>query len=107
MKFITESSDRVQVPAWVTDLTSFRRWVHSDDFPQEGRICFLKGEVWVDMSREQLFSHVAVKTELAAVLGRLIEAEDLGLFFGDGARLSSVAADISCKPDATFVSHAA
>src|SRR5260370_982621 len=106
MRFFTESADMVAVPAWVADLESFRRWADSEEFPQEGRICFLKGEVWGDMSREQLFSHVLVKTKFAMVLGSLVEAEDLGLFFGDGVRFSNAGANFSCKPDATFVSHA-
>jgi Uma2 family endonuclease len=107
IEFFTESSNQVEVPAWVKDLASFRRWARSDEFPEEGRICFLKGKVWIDMSWEQLFSHVAVKTVVAGVLSQLVNTDDIGIFLGDGARFSSVDADISCKPDATFISHAA
>jgi hypothetical protein len=42
----------VRVPAWVHDLASFRRWAWSDEFPDTGRICFLDGEVWIELSRE-------------------------------------------------------
>ena len=49
----------LQIPVWVTDLTSFRRWAESDGFPEEGRVCFINGEVWADMSKQQVFSHVA------------------------------------------------
>jgi Uma2 family endonuclease len=100
---IFDGSKPVSVPAWVTDLESFRRWAESDDFPEEGRICYLKGEVCADMSKEQVFSHVLVKTEFAAVLGTLAKAGQLGLFLTDGLRLSNVNADISVVPDATFV----
>lgn len=64
--FLNESV-RVSVPDWVVDLESFRRWADADDFPETGRIWFLQGEVWVDMSKEQIFTHVGVKTEIAAV----------------------------------------
>ena len=30
---------------------SFRRWAESEDFPEEGRVCFINGEVWADMSQ--------------------------------------------------------
>ncbi|MHB1424444.1 MAG: Uma2 family endonuclease [Gemmataceae bacterium] len=104
--FVIES-DRVSVPEWVMDLDSFRRWADSEEFPETGRICYLKGEVWVDMSKEQLFTHIAVKTEIAAILGQLVKAARMGLFFGEGAFLSNVEANFAVVPDAVFVSHAA
>jgi Uma2 family endonuclease len=101
---LTESA-QVRVPSWVADLDSFRRWTDADDFPETGRIWFLKGEVWVDISKEQVFSHVLVKTEYAIVLGSLAKAENLGLFLGDGALLTNEAADISGKPDGMFLAN--
>lgn len=101
--FVIES-DQVSVPGWVTDLASFRRWAVSDEFPETGRICFLDGEVWVDMSNEQIFSHVLVKTKIIAALSTLVDAGQLGLFLADGALLSNVEAAISVNPDATFAS---
>jgi Uma2 family endonuclease len=88
------------------DLESFRRWADADDFPEDGRIWYLQGEVWIDMSKEQIFTHLAVKREFFYVLTGLVKAGDLGLFLPDGLLLSNVAADISGKPDATFVSNA-
>jgi hypothetical protein len=52
---VVAEGDFVQIPDWVEDLESFRRWAHSDEFPETGRICYLDGEVWVDMSKEQFF----------------------------------------------------
>lgn len=49
---IWSEGQSVRVPAWVHDLVSFQRWVRSDEFPETGRICFLDGEVWIDLSRE-------------------------------------------------------
>src|SRR5262245_37475630 len=89
LTFVSEGTE-VHVPAWVEDLDSFRRWVDTDEFPDEGRIDYLPGKVWIDMSREQAFSHNQVKTEITIVVGGLVRAENLGLFFSDGMRLTCV-----------------
>jgi Uma2 family endonuclease len=98
--------DRVSVPGWVTDLDAFRRWTEQDDFPDKGRIWWLDGEVWIDMSNEQVFTHVAVKTEITIVLGGLVKSEKLGRYLTDGVLLSNFAADISGNPDGLFISTA-
>lgn len=58
------------------------------------------------MTREQLFTHLAVKNEFNMVVGGLVKSGRLGLYFPDGALLSNVDADIACIPDATFVATA-
>lgn len=98
-------ADRVEIPLWVADLDSFRRWMDSGDFPEKGRIDYIKGEVWVDMSKEQVFTHVLVKTRITAVLSEFVEAKEQGLFLGDGILLSNVDADIAVNPDALFASN--
>ncbi len=95
----------VRLPEWVVDLASFHRWTASDDFPETGRISYLKGEVWIDMSEEQLFSHNQVKLEFFLVLGGLVKDSRLGRFFPDGARVSHPEADVSNVPDAVFVAN--
>jgi Uma2 family endonuclease len=102
---VTHEGNQVSIPEWVVDLESFRRWADADDFPQIGRLWYLKGEVWVDLSNEQVFSHVLVKNEITAVLRVLVKAHPMGLFLGDGVLLTNIPADISGNPDATFVSH--
>jgi Uma2 family endonuclease len=97
----------IRIPAWVVDLASFRRWTDSEEFPEEGRIYYLQGEVWVDMSREQLYTHNLVKTELTMVLSKLVKVNRWGLFFSDGARLTNVPADLSAVPDGVFLSDEA
>jgi Uma2 family endonuclease len=101
---INESNRVVSIPTWVVDLESFRRWADAGDFPEDGRAWYLQGEVWIDMSKEQIFTHLAVKREFFYVLTGLVKTGNLGLFLPDGLLLSNVAADISGKPDATFVS---
>ncbi|MBI1918856.1 MAG: Uma2 family endonuclease [Planctomycetes bacterium] len=95
----------ISVPEWVVDIESFRRWIDADDFPEQGRIWWLKGEVLVDMSREQIFTHLAVKNEFSFVLTGLVKVRALGLFLPDGLLLSNFAADICGNPDATFISQ--
>ena len=96
--------NRMRVPADVFDLASFRRWATSDDFPEEGRISFLDGQLEIDMSPEELFCHVDPKGELIATLWTLVRERDLGKVYVDGARLTNEVANISNEPDLLFCS---
>ena len=97
---------QVHVPGWVVDIESFRRWTDTDEFPERGSIWWLCGEVWADMSKEQIFSHLAAKMEFFRVLGNLAKGDCPGKVIPDGLLLSNTAADISGNPDATFISEA-
>ncbi len=101
---INDESVSVHVPAGVTDIEAFRRWADAPDFPEQGSIWWLKGEVWADMSKQQLFSHVLVKTKITVKLGAIAEAEQLGIYLTDGAMLSNFPADVAGVPDGLFVS---
>jgi Uma2 family endonuclease len=103
---VLDQSRQVSVPDWVLDLESFRRWADADDLPEHCRIWYLKGEVWIDMSKEQIFSHALLKTAIIIVLGGLVRALRKGLFFADGPFFSNPDADIAGNPDAIFVSNA-
>lgn len=96
--------DVVSIPDWVSDLDSFRRWADSEEFPEDGRISFLNGQVWVDMSKEQIFSHIGVKTEYGRVLATLAKEEKRGRYLMDGALLTHVLANFSHVPDGIFLS---
>src|SRR6476659_3355095 len=95
------------IPMWVKDLASFRKWAEEDEELDFGRVGYLKGVVWVDMSREQLYTHNAVKTEVSSVIHQLVKANRLGRYFSDGALLVNVPADVGGQPDGAFVSFAA
>lgn len=95
----------VRIPGDIVDLESFRRWAHSDEFPEQGRFSFLRGEVWVDLSMEQLFTHNRVRTRCTSVLESLVDVENLGYFFSDGARLSNTVVDLSTEPDGMFAAY--
>lgn len=102
---VVNESGHVSVPSWVVTLDDFRRWTDTEDIPENARVWFIKGNVWVDMSKEQLYTHVQVKTKFTIVLGGLVEAERTGLFLGDDAYLTNIEADFSGVPDALFVAN--
>src|SRR5687767_3682818 len=87
--------DSVTVPSSVVDLESFRRWARSEEFPDTGRICFFDGEVWVDLSKEQIFTHNQVKGEFTVVLGGLVRAEKRGRYYPDGILLTNADANLN------------
>lgn len=103
MATVVVESESVKIPAWVENLDAFRQWARSDDFPEHGRICFFHGEVWVDMSKEQLFTHNQVKTEITAVLHPLAKSAS-SRYFSDGCLLTNGSAGLSTNPDGVFVS---
>jgi hypothetical protein len=102
--WVIKDAKDVTLPEWVHDLASFRRWTESEDFPEEGRIDYLAGQGWIDMSKEQIFSHLRLKAVFPRVVGGFVEANDLGLYLPDGARLSHPEADLSAVPDAVYLS---
>jgi Uma2 family endonuclease len=103
MHTIVSDTKSVCIPEGLNDLEAFRRWVHSEGFPENGQICFLNGEIWVDMSKEQ-FTHNQVKGEYSSVLTRLAKQNQMGRFFPDGYLLTNPAANLSTNPDGMFVS---
>ena len=96
----------VTLPSWVVDLDSFCKWAESDDVPEKLRVWYLKGEVWIDISWEQVQTHVLLKSRFFIVLGGLVDAGRLGRFYPDGLFLRNNQADVAGKPDATFASTA-
>lgn len=95
--------ERVRIPADARELEPFRAWARSDRFPERGRIDFLDGDVEIDMSPEDLYTHSAVKTAIAGRLFVLIEERNRGHVFIDRARVSSPAGGLSVEPDVGVV----
>ena len=96
---------QLRVPLGSASLDDFRTWVRSDDFPQNGRIDYIEGDVEVDMSPEDLFTHGTLKGKVCSVLLSLVEETDRGYLFVDRTRVSCPAADVSVEPDIVFLSH--
>src|SRR4051812_5321856 len=91
------------IPETVVDRDSFRDWVASPAFPDEVRVAYLDGKVWLDVMSEQLFSHNQVKGAFAVALGQLATTRDLGLYFHDRCQLTHDGANLVSQPDGTFV----
>jgi Uma2 family endonuclease len=102
---IDATADRLslRIPGTAFSLAGFRAWVKGDDFPERVRVTYIGGEIDLDMSNEEIQTHVAVKTEITRVLANLARELDLGTLFGDGVLVTNEAADVSNNPDATFV----
>lgn len=99
-------SDQLRIPDGVNDLESFRRWARSSEYPERGWVAYLNGEIWVDMSMEQLFTHNHVKTEYSTVLSPIAKSESLGYYFSDRAPLINLEANLATEPDGMFASFA-
>jgi Uma2 family endonuclease len=104
LKSVVTGGEAVGVPGWVVDLESFRRWTVSAEFPSHGRIDWLDGDLWVDMSREEFFGHNQVQTEITVVLGMLARTANTGRFVADRMRLVHPPTRLSCEPDAAYFS---
>jgi Uma2 family endonuclease len=104
---VLTTAEALTVPRWYpTTLDEFREWAANTDngLPEKTRTDFYKGEVWIDMGREQVFTHGLVKTEIASVLRSLTKRLKLGRYFANGVLVTNVAADSSGNPDGTFIS---
>jgi Uma2 family endonuclease len=95
---------RLEVPATAFTLAGFRAWATADDFPERVRVTFISGEIILDMSNEEIETHVAVKTEITRALANLNRELKLGKFYGDGVLVSNEEGEVSNNPDALFVS---
>jgi Uma2 family endonuclease len=94
--------DKVIVPASVQDLESYRQWAHSEDYPQRGWISFLAGDIWVDMTMEELFTHNRVKSAYSYTIMDVLKHHPVGSFVGDRMLLTHAPARLSTEPDGLF-----
>jgi Uma2 family endonuclease len=92
-----------RIPTTVRDLESFRRWARSDRFPERGRIDYIGGDLEVDMSPEELYTHGTVKSEIGAELHQRIARTELGAVYIDRGRVTCPAAELSVEPDVLVV----
>jgi Uma2 family endonuclease len=99
---ITESWS---LPTWVTDLVSFRKWVHIGQVPERGRFGYLAGILWVDLTKERLI-HNRIKMAIARDLDILATLQGGGFYLGDGILLTNLKGDLSCEPDGMYIANA-
>ena len=99
----TRDDPAIRIPARAATLAGFRAWALSDEFPERGRFSFINGELFVDMSPEELETHNKVKTEVVSAIANLNKELDLGEFYSDGTLVTNEVADLSTEPDGAFV----
>lgn len=103
---VISESRPITVPSAATaSLASFRKWAGHNDLPEKVVLCYHRGEVFVDMGTEQIFTHVEVKTEITTVLRVLARQTKIGRMWGEGFLVTNEAAQLSCNPDAVFVAN--
>lgn len=92
-----------RIPASARDFEGFRRWARSKRFPQRGRIDYIGGDLEVDMSPEEIYTHSAVKVEIAVKLHARIAAPGLGTIHIDKTRITFPQTHLSTEPDVIVV----
>lgn len=88
----------------ITSLEDFCAWAASDDFPEQGRISYIAGEVIIDMSPERAETHNRIKTRVTSVLDQFALSLNLGMILSDGMQITNTQGDHVNEPDAMFVS---
>lgn len=68
----------IEMPPEPHTLAGFRSWVLSDEVPEKLRVSYRRGWIIVDMSKEEMLTHSAVKADIAITLGQLIRSIDSG-----------------------------
>jgi Uma2 family endonuclease len=96
----------VRIPCSAATLAGFRAWVKSDAFPEHVRVTFVDGEIYYDMSNEELETHNKPKSEVLRALMNLNRKLKLGTYYGDGVLITNEGAEVSNNPDGTFIRQA-
>ena len=75
--------------------------------PEKLPLSFIRGEVFVDMSKEEVQTHALVKTAVSGALFQLTEEIDFGHLFIIGVLVTNELANVSNNPDLAAVSFGA
>jgi Uma2 family endonuclease len=95
--------ESLRIPAEALTFEGFRRWVHTPEFPETGRIDYLAGDIEIDMSPEDLHTHGIVKVAITVSLDAVVTESEIGEIFVDRTRVSSRFATLSVEPDVVVV----
>jgi Uma2 family endonuclease len=91
------------VPDKARSHAGFRAWAKSKACPERARVTFVKGEIHIDMSREEIETHAKPKAEIGRGIGNINRQFDLGEYYPDGTLVTNEEAGFSTNPDLTFV----
>lgn len=94
----------LRIPPDAMSFQGFNRWVTSDCFPKGWRVSRIRGELFVEMSPEEIQSHGQLKTEVIRSLATFVRVRRLGRVYADRTWITHEEADLSTEPDCTFVS---
>src|SRR5258708_4089509 len=95
---------RLRVPPSVSNLHTFREWVHADEFPENVQVSYIGGEIEVQVRPENLETHSKLKVQLVVRLGLLIDDRQLGDLHSDSTLLVCEEVDLGTEPDVVFCS---
>lgn len=95
---------RFEIPKWVQDHSSFRRWARSPECPEKLRVAYYHGTLWVDPDMEQFFVHNQVKLAIALVLAPLVTSKKSGRYGVDGMLVTNPKVELSTVPDGFYYS---
>jgi Uma2 family endonuclease len=93
----------LRIPEDAFTFEGFQRWTESEEFPETGRIDYLAGDLEVDRSPEDLFTHGAPKIAITSKLHALVVESEMGHVFLDNTRLASRFASLSVEPDVMVI----
>ena len=88
-----------EMPGNVGTLEAFLNWATSDEFPDRGRIDFLGGRLYIDMSGAELHSHETLKAAVAEALIPIVRGQKLGKLFFDSTRNAHHDSESGVQPD--------
>jgi Uma2 family endonuclease len=106
---IVVSSDEpieLTIPVSACTHEGFRRWALSDEYPARGKLSYIGGVVFLNMSPESFEEQGAIKAEVSRVLLQMVRERGTGHFRIDRTLISNKDAHLSSEPDAIFVSRA-
>ncbi len=91
------------VPARATTHAGFRQWLIEERVDKPGLICFFDGDLFIDISPEEIGTHNALRLEVDYCIIGLNKQRKMGVYYGRGALLTNVEAGLSTEPDGVFV----
>jgi Uma2 family endonuclease len=105
---IVSSDEPVEliIPASACTHEGFRHWALSDEYPARGKLSYIGGVVFLNMSPESFEEQGAIKAEVSRVLLQIVRERGIGHFRIDRTLISNQEARLSSEPDAIFVSRA-
>jgi Uma2 family endonuclease len=95
--------ENLRIPEDAFTFEGFQRWIDSGELPETGRIDYLEGDIEVDMSPEDVYTHGTAKIAISSKLHSLVAETGLGFAVSDSTRLKSRFADLSVEPDVIVV----